>query len=299
MDAPAIIALVAGAASIIGLVYAVLAWQRERTRRKQLVFHRIGGPPLARSRSLGDYRLQVLFEREGVSEKIDTAYVSYALIANLGREPIRREDIAPANPLEIEVRGATVLTVEIEKQTRSVCSLVLGETSGSEEVSVTPISFDFLDQHDGALIRVLTDGRPDDLDLTGDVIGMPGGPEKPSLRRPKPRWLSVVQTVANTVIFLGPQIGLIYVTIRLTERLLFVPLLYAAIVVLVLSGVLATLLDDKVTPGTSMTNMPKALWPRRGWDLTYPRHRVHHEGLDTMHLLIDELEDPDPTKDGN
>jgi hypothetical protein len=257
----AIFGWLAAVASIVGLVYTVLAWKRERTREKRLAFEVRGGPPLARSRNLGDFELRLIFSADGgkTDEAIGAAYVTYGLLANLGREPIRRGDIAPANPLRIEVDGARVLTIEVERATRSVCQISLGTASASGNTTAAPLTFDFLDGADGALIRILSDGRPSDVRLVGDVIGMPSGiytaPDNPE----QGKLITTLQVVLYTALFAGPQAAIAYWFVQATQRPLILLWLPIALLALIAAGLIAAVLSNFVNPSARPLKFPAAI----------------------------------------
>lgn len=252
----------AGVASIVGLVYAVASWKRDQAREKRLVFATRGGPPLARSRSLGDYELKVLFKQGGTSEEVTSAFVTYGTLANLGREPIRRVDIAPANPLVLHVAGARVLSMELEKATRAVCQIALADRETVDDAVRYPVSFDFLDKGDGALIRILTDGRPDSVDLLGDVIGMPSGVARAPKYKKKSKVLSYAQVVLNLALFVVPQLFVGIWFVRTVDRPLYLLWLAAPVVLLIVSIILALVLDEAISPTPKPFKFPKVLSPR-------------------------------------
>jgi hypothetical protein len=159
-------------ASLIGL--AAL----RRGRVKQLAFERTPWVPLATAAPIErDYKLAVVYPAPGSEEpeEIKGAFVAYLRLANLGREPIWREDIAPANPLRVEVDGARFLDISLAGQRRDVTRIELGDPEIDEEHAVALVTFDFLDHRDGAVIRVLSTGQNGRVRLVGDIIGMPGG----------------------------------------------------------------------------------------------------------------------------
>src|SRR4030042_3979062 len=120
-----------------------------------------------------------MFQRAGLEEeRIESVFVRFLRFANLGREPIRRDDIAPANPIKVVIEGTRTLDIALEGITRSVNKAAISGQVLSENLSCANISFDFLDYKDGALIKVLTVSGNNELKLSGDVIGMPEGIKK-------------------------------------------------------------------------------------------------------------------------
>jgi len=167
----------AGIATFVGTVLAIYYGRREGRRRKPLAYHATVSPiPLASSKSLDAYNLSLVYEpREGQRREIDDAYVHYLRFVNFGAEAVRRADIAPANPLRIEVEGAEVLDATVEAVRRDVCQIAIGDIAKTEDETTIPVTFDFLDYRDGCLVRLLTTARPKGVKLVGDIIGMPEG----------------------------------------------------------------------------------------------------------------------------
>ena len=98
--------LVAGFASIVGLVLAILYARREASRVKDLRFEtQIPHFPLVSSSSLKGFGVSISYGSGENQEVVEDLFVSHLAFLNLGKESIRREDIAPANPLRVEISG--------------------------------------------------------------------------------------------------------------------------------------------------------------------------------------------------
>jgi hypothetical protein len=135
------IGLVGGVASTAGLLYAL--YYARSSRRVKLLSYEVSSPvALATAVSPEDnYSLSVIFQRTGEpEEKIGSVYVLYLKIANLGREPIRGEDIAPANPLRVVLKGVRVLDISLTSVTRGVNRLALQEEVTSSDESSAKIT---------------------------------------------------------------------------------------------------------------------------------------------------------------
>lgn len=185
--------LIAGVASFVGLALAFYYGRRDGQKRKLFVYRAGVGPiPFASTRSLAEYNLLLLHEpKKGTIKRIDSAYVHYVQFANFGREPIRRDDLAPANPLRIAVEGAPVLDAAIQAVRREVSQTEIGAPHADGAQTTIPITFDFLDYLDGALVRVMTDTRPSSVNVVGDIVGMPSGLHRPAdLEGRRAVWLS-------------------------------------------------------------------------------------------------------------
>ncbi len=164
---------------IVGIVYTVY-YGRRGHRRKHLAYQISSPIPLAQVFSPErDYRLAVLFQRKGFDEeRIESVFTTFLKLANLGREPIRGADMAPANPVKVEVRGARMLDIQVAGVTRAVNNVRIEDQQADDEQASARLYFDFLDYQDGALIRLLSVGRKGRVSLTGDIIGMPEGIER-------------------------------------------------------------------------------------------------------------------------
>lgn len=170
------IGLVGGLASIAALLI-VIRYAFQYRRAKYLVYEVSKPVPLAMAASPEDtYKLSVTFQREGEpEERLESVFVRFLRFANVGREPVRRADIAPANPLRVEVQRVRTLDIGLVATSRPVNAVAVSNQSVSESTSSANVSFDFLDSQDGAVIRVLTVGGTGTLRLCGDIIGMPHG----------------------------------------------------------------------------------------------------------------------------
>ena len=162
-------------ASLVGIYGVYFALRAER--KKSFAYEVSNGFEVASaSRVDGDYELSVHFRTAGgVEEKIEGASLCFVRLANLGKEPIYSQDIAPANPLRIEVSDARVLDIAIADAKREVNQISLAPPDLSDEGGSAVLRFDFLDYGDGALIRILTAGSPAKVQVVGDIIGMPKG----------------------------------------------------------------------------------------------------------------------------
>lgn len=162
-------------ASIVG-IYGVY-WALTTERKKLFAYEISRGLAVASaSRIGGDYELSVHFKPAGgAEEKVEGAVLQYLRFANLGREAIYERDNAPGNPLKVAVSGARVLDIAIADVKRPVNRIELAPPKLSESGGSAKISFDYLDHGDGALIRVLTAGEAESIEIKGDVIGMPKG----------------------------------------------------------------------------------------------------------------------------
>lgn len=268
-----IIALISviGTLASLGGIYAIVDNRRNR-RVKALGYEDTGPFPLATaSRHEQDYELTIHYRAgpAGEDEVIEAAYVTYLRFANFGKEPIRKQDIAPANPLRVQVSGVRVLDISLAGVRREVAQISLGELDLREEKACVALSFDFLDQEDGGLIRILsTDQKDQDIELVGDIIGMPTGvfrTDKPI--RASERWGKV-----GVGLFLAVQVAAMvlaaYVVKLVTGDWMDAWLLLLPIGVIIGPGLLALIVSETVWPNrTKAVQYPQELalprWLRR------------------------------------
>lgn len=180
LDWIGVVGIVGTVASVISLVYAVIIARRS-IRAKILTYQAY--PPLPLGRVLLDddaYELSVMLRRKGDAESLNLegAYLHYLQMGNLGREPVRREDLSSSDPLRIEVLSVSpVKIVDVAEGgvSRNAINFQVEKCQKvDEKFSYSIIRFDFLDYLDGALIKVLTD-RQTVVRLAGTIVGMPTG----------------------------------------------------------------------------------------------------------------------------
>jgi hypothetical protein len=171
-----VFSVVLGVVGVVGIVYTV--YYGRRSQKKKLMVYEVSRPiVLAQAFSPeDDYKLSVLLERKGsTTEKIDSVYTTFLKFANLGKETIRGNDIAPANPLRVTAEGSRILDMRVAGITRKVNNVVLRNQVMDVERASAYVDFDFLDYQDGALVKILSVRRRGNISLEGDIIGMPEG----------------------------------------------------------------------------------------------------------------------------
>lgn len=259
---------VVGALASLGGVYAIFDNRRNR-RIKALGYEDTGPFPLATaSRHEQDYQLTIHYRAGPTSkdEVIEAAYVTYLRFANFGREPIRREDIAPSNPLLVKVSGVRVLDITLAGVNREVAQVGLGDLVLQEEGAFATISFDFLDYEDGGLIRILTTDRKDaEIDLMGDVIGMPSGVFRTDGSvNSKNRW-SKIGVGLYAAMQLLAIVGAAYVVKLVTGDLFDAWLMVLPVAALLVPAILAFVVSQTIWPNRAkVMQYPQRLAPP-GW----------------------------------
>lgn len=122
------------------------------------------------------HRLSIIYEREGQEPlNIKGAYIRFVRVGNVGLEPIKQDDIASQDPLRIEIKNARVLDLVVDGISRKTINFTFGPYQKGENTTVGVFTFDFLDQFDGVLFRVLTDNPHAQISVLGTIIGMPQG----------------------------------------------------------------------------------------------------------------------------
>ncbi|MCH8341745.1 MAG: hypothetical protein IIA51_09365 [Chloroflexi bacterium] len=168
-----IIGLIIGVA---GLALAVFFFRRTK-REKRLAYEILPAVPIAEVIAAHQSRaLSIQYQKEGESPRhIDRAVIHFVRFTNFGKDPIRRQDLSPQDPLQIAVSGGDVLDISLVGVSRDVSNIQLQEASQGDQKASSTITFDFLDQKDGGLIQVVTDSHDSKLKMEGTVIGMPKG----------------------------------------------------------------------------------------------------------------------------
>lgn len=104
-------------------------------------------------------------------EKVENFTVSKVLIYNRGAETITKEDITTRNQLRlIALNNWKILDASILQFNNSSNKLEIDLDRAESSVR---ISFDYLDQNQGAVIQVIHNGlSADDIKLVGDIMGV-------------------------------------------------------------------------------------------------------------------------------
>ncbi|MEO1074991.1 MAG: hypothetical protein AAFX41_03375 [Bacteroidota bacterium] len=248
MDLLQAIGLVGVLASVAGLVYAFYYAKRSQ-RIKLFAYESSLRVPLATAVSPEDgYELSVLFKKANQEpELIEGVDVQFIRFANLGREPIRRADIAPSNPVRIRIFGPRVLDISLAGSNRSVTNIGLSELVVKDDVSESSLTFDFLDHKDGGTIKVISAGGKGSAQIVGDVIGMPDGIKR--VRDIKPRnWLGGLGIFLSVTLWLSAFAACAFAYKVLLGSWAAAWLMILPIVALILPLVLVLIVSEKFWP---------------------------------------------------
>lgn len=192
------------AIGILSFAYAIYTRKKSKLE-KNLVYEVM--PPVAVAEVIkgqSAYSLKVVYERPGEdSVYIRHAFVEYIRFTNFGRIPIKKNDLAKADPLRIEATtGGRVLDISLASVTSDVCQITIGQPKQENGRTSAILDFDFLDYLDGGLIQILSDTDEVQATLHGTVIGMPNGIRKEkdiSGPRSPPTWGCVTAIVVELV----------------------------------------------------------------------------------------------------
>jgi len=112
--------------------------------------------------------LQILYRGNLVSERNVTALRLY--FWNDGQIPIKRTDILDTLRIEMQ-EPAEILEARILKHSRSVIKFRTGSIQGKYK-NILPLSFDILEQGDGAALQIIYSGDPNaNISIEGAIVG--------------------------------------------------------------------------------------------------------------------------------
>lgn len=240
MNIGVIIGVTTFVVGVVGIIYTVY-YGRRGHKKRLLVYEISRSIALAQAFSPeDDYKLSVLFERRGSSEeKIESVYTTFLKFVNLGKEPVRGNDIAPGNPLRVTVKGARVLDIQVAGITREVNNVSLRNQVMEAEQASAYVDFDFLDYQDGGLIKILSVGEKGSISLEGDIIGMPEGIKNIEEIRPSSKTADISGWwIAGAVIAGAILSGFIFHRVIGDWRnvwLIFLPFGFVVILIVILS----------------------------------------------------------------
>jgi hypothetical protein len=112
-------------------------------------------------------KLKVFYE----DRRVNTVSVSEVMLWERGAEPIRKGDIADGDPLRVEAAdGVEFLGVHVFPPSDPATKISLAWSE--QQRDAVPITFDFLNQGDGAIFRLVHTGRnSEDICIKGTIIG--------------------------------------------------------------------------------------------------------------------------------
>ena len=161
--------LVGIVATVVGIVAIVLTITLRRTRKPRWA---IRTTVLIRDYTSELSDLEIRYS----GHPVKNLSVSNVMFWNAGKETIRAEDIAPANPIVIKApTGTEILNVQELVVNNPSSRLTCHSTGARQSVSLT---FDFLDRGQGTVLQVIHTGTSsEDISVEGEVMGA-GPPER-------------------------------------------------------------------------------------------------------------------------
>lgn len=149
-------------ALIPAIAIAILRWIF-RSRRKEIALR----SKIETTTAIDDLRSNPRLSIRHGDIPIQNLQVTTALLWNDGRNPIKRDNIAPADQLRITFpEGTRLLETSLLYQTREGSA-----TQIESESEAVRVEFDFLNPYDAVLIHCLHTGSPDEVLLEGELIG--------------------------------------------------------------------------------------------------------------------------------
>jgi hypothetical protein len=244
MNAAAVIGIVVGVIGAVASVVALILYIRRRPK-KLLIWEAASRVPVASilPHHESDYRISIQYEREGqppvTAEGLNLYFVR---LANFGAEPIRETDLTATDPLRLEIHHRRVLDVSLAAVTRTVTNFRVHAFKQEGDTATAELTFDFLDDGDGAMLRVLTTHPTADFRLRGTIIGQPQGILSPGDERHQGRWRFVFAIGLTILFYLAAIIGTVGLFLALVDDAALLWLLWLPIAALILPGLVAGLL---------------------------------------------------------
>lgn len=273
--------IVGGIASIAGVI-AAFYFARKNRRIKLLTFDTT--VPLALASAISpdseDFNLTVVYKpKGGRQKKMKSVNVRFVRFANLGREPIRREDIAPSEPLRVNVRGVQTLDISLAGVSREVANLSIENDEYGDADSGADIVFDYLDHNDGGVIKIVTVGSRGDVILNGAIIGMPDG-IKPVDQLRSMGLINKIGCGIAGIIELAAVASVPFISYWVTGSWVYVWLLILPFVALFVPAILIGIVAATIWPNES-PSLPSSLalptWARRMQSMQFRAAEMVHD----------------------
>jgi hypothetical protein len=110
-----------------------------------------------------------------LGNRIDNLSIARIAIWNRGRETINKSDVAPIDPIRLELRNSKILNIEIiyEKNPANNFSLIPVSIDGKTHIhNRFAINFDYFDLNEGIILQVFHTGKTDeDIKILGTIKG--------------------------------------------------------------------------------------------------------------------------------
>lgn len=149
----------------IGIILAVIFYSKSRKLKRPIYWMRTFEILKGEEKFP---KLSIAYEN-GI---VNTVSLTKIAFLNAGNETIDSGDIAPKNPLRIEIGGSfKILDKSVVYTKNEANNFRLEET---EQKNTLKINFDYLDKNDGAIFQIIHDGAsPDAINIKGSIKGVP------------------------------------------------------------------------------------------------------------------------------
>lgn len=164
---------------VIGISFAI--YQIFRSRGPKISFQYIGQSIIKGESTDLPGGLKVIFE----DRVLDNLSLTQLVFWNRGSSSVRRSDIVEDDPVRVSFGdGAKIVKVDVQKTTRAAIQFDTLVVVGEPDTVL--IRFLFLDEQDGALLKIWHTGTETAPTFSGTIVGAPRGVE--DLGRMPPRY---------------------------------------------------------------------------------------------------------------
>lgn len=149
--------------TFISLFIAYYSYKR-RTRKKEVLYTKVNVKVFQNcNKKISDFVSQ--YKNKSVNSITVTRY----LVWNNSSQAIRKNDIAPRDPLQFSVNSSyEILYPEIIYPKDSLNGFMLSELKKPN--NFTKLSFDFINENEGAIIQIIHTGETKNISFSGTII---------------------------------------------------------------------------------------------------------------------------------
>lgn len=133
-----------------------------RSKKERLPYYNIVFDSVIDNSGKNNNPIRILYNNDEISNLIKAEMTFW----NSGKETIRKEDIAGADPLKIKFKKGKILDVSLKKSNPQNNV----EYSVGESKDTIDLVFDYLDKNDGLILEIFLDG-PGDYQILGQIKG--------------------------------------------------------------------------------------------------------------------------------
>jgi hypothetical protein len=149
--------------TFISLFTAYYFYKRS-TRKKEVLYTKVN------VKIIQNYNKEISdFVSKYKEKSVDSITVTRYLLWNNSSQAIRKNDIAPKDPLQFSVTsGYKILDAKIIYPKDSLNGFMLSELKKTN--NFTKLSFDFINKDEGAIIQIIHTGETNNIRFTGTII---------------------------------------------------------------------------------------------------------------------------------